>query len=424
MGSVEPAIFWLLALIMCGVAFAFIMFPAWLNRRHDADEADRRLLNVSLFRERLAELEQEKAEGELTEETFQVLKHELELSLLEEVPDASGVEAESEQTAQPLTVPLVLALAIPLLALILYADFGVSLGAMEDLELTDRLRQGVETEAEQNQLVNDFRNAMLRQPDNHEGWYMLGQSYYNLERYREAAAVFRRLMGIFPGDGKLAGAYAEALFMAEGRVITPLVSRAIDEALSINPHQLSLLEIRAMAAFEAGDITNALRYFRQALNAGASDRQKAILEEVIGRLEVQQAELAKAEPVPDQSMPPAPVLTEADQGRSIQVSVKLAEGLEVTGQEIVFIFARAFQGPPMPLAVQRMPVTALPTTVVLTEEMAMMPNMSLATFDRVQVVARVSRSGAVDEEAVFYAESDALDMTQALTPVMLTIEGS
>jgi len=445
MGTVEPAIFWMLALVLCLLAFAFVVVPGWLSGRKQADSLDRRLLNIDLFKQRLAELEQEQADSKISEEEFTLLKQELEQSLLEEIPEEQSAAPAAAEARSGMTVPLSLGLAIPLIAIILYADFGVSMGSLEDLVLTERLRVGAETQAEQNELVDDFRAAMLGQPDNHEGWYMLGQSFYNLERYSEAAAVFKRLKGFYPGDGNLAGSYAEALFMANGRQISPAVDQAINAALEINPHQLVLLEIRAMAAFESGDSATALRYFRQALNSGASGRQASILEQVIARLEADQPavpSIPEEVPLEAPSEVPAEVASEvpsesktavadtssaatdpvvAAQGRQIVVSVGLADDLGLKGNEAVFIFARAFEGPPMPLAVQRLTVAALPATVQLTEAMAMMPNMSLASFDRVEVVARISRSGSVDEKSELIALSEPLNMTQMGQSISLTI---
>ena len=54
---------------------------------------------------------------------------------------------------------------------------------------------------------------------------------------------------------------------------------------------------------------------------------------------------------------------------------------------------KAQQGPPAPLAVKRVLVKDLPLSVTLTENDAMLPQLSIAQFPNLELVARVSRSG-------------------------------
>jgi cytochrome c-type biogenesis protein CcmH len=62
--------------------------------------------------------------------------------------------------------------------------------------------------------------------------------------------------------------------------------------------------------------------------------------------------------------------------------------------DAVFVYAKAKQGPRMPLAVQRMTLAAIPATVVLDDSMAMVQGMNLSAFDQLEVSARVTKSGA------------------------------
>lgn len=81
--------------------------------------------------------------------------------------------------------------------------------------------------------------------------------------------------------------------------------------------------------------------------------------------------------------------------RSIKVAVKLSPALagKAAAGDTVFIFARAAQGPKMPLAIVRKQVKDLPITVTLDDSMAMVPDMKMSSFPQLVIGARVSKSG-------------------------------
>jgi cytochrome c-type biogenesis protein CcmH len=90
---------------------------------------------------------------------------------------------------------------------------------------------------------------------------------------------------------------------------------------------------------------------------------------------------------PDQAM--------AGAGRRIRVKVSLADSVKAKAdpQDSLFVFARAAEGPPMPLAVVRKQAKDLPLEVVLDDSMSMMQGMNLSSFERLVIGARVSKSG-------------------------------
>lgn len=78
---------------------------------------------------------------------------------------------------------------------------------------------------------------------------------------------------------------------------------------------------------------------------------------------------------------------------AVSLAPELAERLDP--QATLFVFARAAEGPPMPLAVYRGKAGELPLAVQLDDSMAMMPTAKLSQFERWIVTARVSRAGQV-----------------------------
>jgi hypothetical protein len=63
---------------------------------------------------------------------------------------------------------------------------------------------------------------------------------------------------------------------------------------------------------------------------------------------------------------------------------------------VLFVFAKAENGPPMPLAVAKKSQWTLPLTVTLSEDNAMVEGLSFSQFKQIVVIARVSTDDKVD----------------------------
>jgi cytochrome c-type biogenesis protein CcmH len=104
----------------------------------------------------------------------------------------------------------------------------------------------------------------------------------------------------------------------------------------------------------------------------------------------------------------------------VSLDPKLAKQLDPDAT--LFVFARAASGPPMPLAIQRLKASQLPTTVALDDSMSMMPSMTLSKFPQVVVGARVSKSGnAMSQSGDLETLSSPLDSHRS-EPIDLTID--
>jgi len=411
------ASFWLIALVLGAGASAFVLLPLFLQRAGFSE--DREGINVGLYEERLSELESQYAEGELTEADFTLLRTELQQNLLSDTGDEGGKLVVSASIGK---LPMALALLVPVFAFFAYADLGLSWGALTDLEISQELKSD-EPHGDGIQLstVDKLAESMKQQPDNHEGLFMVAQSYMKLSEYEKAAVAFDKLFSIFPGDAGLASYIAESLFLADKRKITPRVEAAIQKSLALNPHDITMLEIKGMDAFVKGDLEMALEYFSKGL-VTAEGRRAESIKRAIERVELQ---LGKTPSVQQETREETaePVLTASNTGRVIQVLVEVAESVKVDSTSPVFIFAKALSGPPMPLAVQRLKVAGLPTLVKLDESMAMMKGMGLANFDQVQVVARISSSGIANASPDDYeVKSGKIDLTATVPVIKLKIE--
>ncbi len=437
--------FWLFAILMSVVAAAFVLLPLYLSRRSDNAE-DRTRVNVEIFTERLTELETQRTDEVITAEEFSDLKAELEKNLLSETTSSYEVRAGKRDVGR---LPYALALLVPVFAIFAYAEFGLNWGALADLEIASSLRSaspGADASSQphatgaMDSSVARLAERLQSQPDNDEGWFLLAQSYMNLELHERAAGAFKHLLDRYPSDPDLATYFAEALFLADERKITARVDAAMSRTLQLDPGNITMLEIRGMDAFARGELAVARASFTSALESKPEPARATLLEQAIARIDG----MPGAPPVPgpgstatgpaqasvaQSAVPPmarqgtaAKAPAAAGATRSLDVLVEVGDAVDVGMDTPVFVFARAVSGPPMPLAVQRLSRRDLPTLVQLDESMAMMAGMGLANFDKVQVVARISMSGIANAGPDdFEARSAEIDLTSPSPVIKLKV---
>jgi cytochrome c-type biogenesis protein CcmH len=231
-------------------------------------------------------------------------------------------------------------------------------------------------------LVARLAERLKQNPEDVEGWAMLGRSYAVLGRFPESSAAYAQAVARAPDDAQLLADYADALAMAQGRTLNGEPERLLKRALAADPKNVKALVLAGTAAFDRNDKAGAIRYWERALlvlpaESEMAERVRASIADAGGR-----AEVAKAQPAPAQA------------GARVSGVVTLHPKLagKVGPDDTVFIFARAAEGPRMPLAILRKQGRDLPVKFTLDDSMAMAPQMKLSAFPRIVVGARVSKT--------------------------------
>lgn len=414
--------FWILALGMCLVASGFILVPLYLHgklhgRRHgkpserprESDE-DRTRTNVDIYEERLEELQTNVAAGDLSEADFELLKAELQTDLLS---DADEPDTAPPAAASIGRLPIILAILVPAFALFAYSSIGLSWGSIGAVQLARQLHHiDPNDKSAMSTDIARLARQLKKEPDNDQGWFLLGQSYMDLQSYDKAAETFQHLIDRYPQNSNLASYFMQATYLQDQRSITPRVRSAIDRALKLNPHDVSALEILAMDAYSRSDFDGSLKYFRKALSGNDDAQRQQIIQQAIAGVEKQM----RAQGI---EVPAAAAVSH----RSLSVMVEVGSDVKVPKNASVFVYARAVKGPPMPLAVQRLSRDDLPKLVKLDDSMGMVKGMSLADFNNVEVVARISSSGIANAGPDDYeARSAAINLAQPHSVITLKIE--
>jgi len=396
--------------LLCLLAMGFVLIP-WLRHRAQLDPAhDRRDATVDIVRTRLLELEREWRDGVIDEATYQSLKVEQERRLLDEVKglEHSQKDHRKKTASKNRWIFLLAIIAIPVFAALLYRHVGgwLDWSIEETMQCSQQMAESGQDNRATLESLAVLLERRLAQRDDDDGRrrFTLARLQTELGNQKESLNQFRILIEKFPNDADLAGQYAQALYLASGRQLSPEVSQAAQRALSLNPDQPTALGLLGIAAFEKKDYAQALMNWRRLLRQLPVGSRNA---ELIQRgIDQAQAGLG-ADGLP---------------GPKIAVSVTLSPELQQI-RGTLFVFAKAVDGPPLPLAVARFDNPSLPLSVTLDDSMAMAAGMNLSSFKKVQVFARITASGQVRGEAGDLEGSSApLELSDKTLPVAVIVE--
>ncbi len=337
-----------LALVTLGIALRPLLFTI---RKTDLSRSK---ANIDIYRDQVRELDADRAAGTLADADYEAARLELESRLLEDVVPES---APSRGASRRLIVTL--ALAVPLCAAALYYAVG-------DPRSIDAPVQNLEA------MVERLAAHLRENPDDAAGWKLIGRAYASMNRHAEAADAYAKAAVRAPRDAQLLADLAEALAMARGRSLEGEPEKLLERALALEPDNLKALALAGTAAFGRRDYRAAVRHWEKMVPLVPPDSEE-------GRSIQASVDEAKA------------LLSQKPLQGRVSISNKILP--QVSPDDTVFIFARAVEGPPMPLAVLRRQVRDLPFAFALDDSMAMAPGMKLSGHPRVIVAARVSKSG-------------------------------
>lgn len=386
-------VFLLLVAGLSAIALLLILPPIWRDKAVKADDVDQR--NVLIAQQRLAELKANRQAGGISQDQFDEQVAELERSLLD---DLSLSPPAKPAATHGRWMVFVLALLIPALSAALYSVLGNFQAIEHGAEMT-AASSANPTPEQIVQMVESLAERMKSDPDNIEGWLMLGKSYQYMSQFDKAADAFAKAYRLQGDRPDIMLQYAEALAFAHQKNMAGKPSELVFKALSLEPENPNGLWLGGLAKVQQGDVPGALALWNKLESLLPEDSEarrevRNIIAGVSGNSEINPA--AK----------PAAV--------SVSVEVSLAPELKTSTHpaDTVFVYAQALSGPKMPLAIVRKQVANLPFKVTLDDSQAMIPAMKLSNFNTVKLLARISKSGQ--------ATSQTGDLIGTLDPVDLS----
>ena len=374
----------LFVVIAFGIALCVAAVFLWvlLRERKPLTQASQANANAKVYRDQISDLDREHDSGHISDEEWQQSRDELSMRLLEDTFADDDPVAKSEKPA--VWTAVVLAVALPISAMGFYMWVGQpeALNPMA-LKSPDQVDQ-----KDLAKMAQSLADKLQSQPENLQGWVMLGRTYRTLENFDAALRAYDMALKL-SADDDLQLERIEVMAMQRQGNFDGEPWRVIREILQKDPQHFGALLTAGSASYAEGKYADALKYWEQARKPlEANHPDLAGLENAIATVREKMGLPAKA--ASTSSSGPAAASTLNVSG---QISLSAALKAKASPNDAVFVYATPANGDRMPLAIMKTTVSQLPMNFTLDDSTAMTPERKLSTAGEVFIKVRVSKSG-------------------------------
>lgn len=409
-----PALaFILLAFVLLALVTAVLCVAVWRGaaagnhaQTAQASQTDPVQTNAAVYRDQLAELDDERAQGLISDAEWQVSRDELAARLLQDVGETeptqpvAGEGVNATATASAMVKPWVLLFSfivlIPISSLLMYSLFGQP-AALDPLAISQGLDNPEEVTPEKlTTMATALTRRLQDEPNSMEGWVMLARVQRARAHFDEAAAALRKALSLSRDDNLLIE-LAEVLAQQNKGVFAGEPWSIIQKVLATDPHHENALLLAGSASYTEHNFQAALRFWERAREVVAADSPDA---PELDRAIAEARQQLGLPPIPARAATaknnaPSGPANAAQQAVRISGRVSVAPELasKVAPSDTVFIYATPVSGSRMPVAIVKISASQLPYDFVLDDSTAMNPNVKLSGMDEVTVRARISKTG-------------------------------
>ncbi len=404
-------LFFLIATVLVCIAVGSLVRV--ILREPVSQEVAREQKNIEVAKQRLEELRQRIAVGEIESADAEILQEEIERGLLIDLDETNGEEGfqiHSSRDKVNRWTAVAVASVIPIAAGALYLVLGqpsvISNPTVANTQVADGGLLDNETNLEAQAFEEKTQEVMRRlaeQPDDALGWDTLARLFVAQERFAEAAGALKKFRELVGDSADVLVREANALAFANNGELRGEPESLIDRALELDPQHFGALFLAGFAVALRQDYQSALDYWRRAVALSPNEDVRSEIRRLIAGAEAEIASTGSST---------GDGVSTVAAGQSVRVSVSVEPAIleQVDPQDSVFIFARALQGPAVPLAVVKRQVKDLPLVIELDDNSAMIPNMTISAFDKISIVARISRSGTAQAASGdFFGETGVIE---------------
>ena len=425
-------VFWILMILMLLVAIAIMVFP--LLKIRQKESLAYKESNLKINEEKVEELDVDLEEGRIDQLYYNAAREELDRELLIDIPVENKESAALHYTAAAKRHPaiaILIALFIPTLVLLVYLDLGMH-AAGDEVQLAGQ-QEAAAKEPSIEEMIVKLEQRIDAEGGTVEEWAMLARAHKYMGDNGLAAKAFAAALEIDVDNAQLMLEQAEVLALNNNRLFKDDSRELVLRAYALEPENPNVLWFAGVSEFQAGNYHLAIKHLtkllpiaggeedvmksiiaivqqsRQALIAAGEDmpalEELLGMENIIAEARTEARTAARAE----NKIVAAEKTAVASPSTSIQVSVDISEQVrqKFDANDTVFVYAKAKQGPRMPLAAQRITLAALPAVIVLDDSMAMVEGMNLSAFDELVISARITKTGsAIAQSGDYIGQAD------------------
>ncbi len=399
-----------LIICMLLVVVALIIILPSLFAKQVPDDIDRKKINRAVYEKKLQELEGDRDRDLIDIEQYNIAKSDLERSLIDDLEGHKEIALKKSNKI----LPILVLFSLPALAVFTYLKLNNGLESLDpsfEAKMASQQTQMLDIE----DAIADLEAKLKNDSNNIDGWLMLGRSYVVSKRFDDAVNAYRKANELSDGaNPETLISYGEAKGLAAGNNFDKEAMSLFTRALKISPNNERGLWYAGLASYQLQNYEASVGYLEKLYQQVPSDQAdvKTALAKYLNDakqkagIEVVELDGTKATP------------TESVVKSNIEVNVTLSDELlnKIVKSDTLFIYARAMNGPKMPLALVKMTAGDLPATVTLDDSVSMMPSMTLSSMKQVEVIARISKSGqAIMQSGDLFGSVKAVNTDQSET---------
>ena len=230
-----------------------------------------------------------------------------------------------------------------------------------------------------------LRTKLSRSGDDEVAWMLLGRVAMSLNEFDMAQQSFDKALRMNPDNMQVLISYSQVLLLEGSEANMTRAAGMLSKVLKVEPTNLDAISLLALIAYERKDWPQAKAAFEVLLaSMEKSDSRYSMISERITDIEQQMQTEGSVMPVTNST-------------GAIAVTVDIAKELidKQPKDGILFIFAKAASGSPMPLAAVKLAKYSFPITVELSDSSAMVAGLNLSSAENIVISARISIDDSV-----------------------------